>query len=68
MLTEIQKVHLLKEMVLSGAKIKEAEKALKCFELLRPSLKVMANGRIMLGLGHLDKTPLGLYRTLKGMI
>lgn len=57
------KQQTIKDMIGQGATEKEAHEALELFTLLRPGLKIKANGRIETE--HSDKTPLGLYRTLK---
>jgi hypothetical protein len=44
----------------------EADLAIALFDLLRPSLKLKANGRIDTSVG--DKTPLGLLRTIQRLL
>jgi hypothetical protein len=56
----------IKEMLDAGATQEEAEKATAMFDLLRPGLKVKGNGRVDTSYG--DKTPLGLYRMIVGII
>ena len=68
MLTDKKRAALLKDMEGSTLSEEEKEGTLNVYELLEPSLKVRKDGRILLGLGHCDKTPLGLYRTLKRFI
>ena len=57
------KTQSVEEMVEAGATQEEAEKAFELFEILRPGLRVKRNGRV--GTSQGDKTPLGLYRTIK---
>jgi hypothetical protein len=57
------KTQTIEDMMRAGASRYEAEDATKLFDLLRPGLKVKRNGRVELVGG--DKTPLGLYRTIK---
>lgn len=57
------KTRTIEEMVnLDGATLEEAQKAFALFEMLKPALKIKANGRI--NTTHGDKTALGLYRTI----
>lgn len=58
------KTRTIEEMInIDGATLEEAKAAFDLFELLRPGLKIKKNGRI--DTAHGDKTPLGLYRTIK---
>lgn len=57
------KTQTIEEMMKAGAHRYEAEDAERLFNLLRPGLKVKRNGRVDTVDG--DKTPLGLYRTIK---
>jgi hypothetical protein len=50
-------------MIDAGASREEAKGAFELFKLLRPGLKVKRNRRVYTTAG--DKTPLGLYRTIK---
>jgi len=54
------------EMIIAGATREEAKKAIELWEMLKPGLKVKDNGRVDTDFG--DKTPLGLYRTVKRMM
>jgi hypothetical protein len=60
------KAQTIEEMVLLGATTEEAKNAIELFKLLRPGLKVKRNGRIDTTGG--DKSPLGLYRTIKAEV
>lgn len=61
------KTRTIKEMItLDGATPEEAKAAFDLLELLRPGLRIKKNGRI--DTAHGDKTPLGLYRTIKNNI
>ena len=46
----------------------EIKCAMDLLELLEPCIKVNPDNRVNLGMGHADKTFLGLYRTLKSRI
>ena len=54
------------DMITAGASKREAEEAMELFNLLKPGMKIKRNGRVDTSIG--DKTPLGLYRTLKAEI
>lgn len=54
------------EIIAAGGTPDEAVHALNLFELLRPGLKVKANGRI--DTAHGDKTILGLYRMIGSQV
>jgi len=57
------KTQTVNDMVNGGATKEEAEKATRLFEMLYPCLKINKNGLISTTYG--DKTPLGLYRTIR---
>lgn len=57
------KTQTIEEMIKVGATHDEAEMVIELMDLLGPGLKIKRNGRIDTSYG--DKTPLGLYRTLK---
>jgi hypothetical protein len=57
----------IKEMLQAGATQEEAELAIMLYTLLKPGLKRLnPEGRIQTQWG--DKTPLGLLRTIKGLL
>jgi hypothetical protein len=60
------KTQTREEMIEEGASEFEARGAIFLMELLKPGLKIKANGRVDTAYG--DKTALGLYRAIKGMI
>jgi hypothetical protein len=60
------KTQTKEEMLALGATEAEANATLELFRVLRPCLKVKANGRIELT--HGDKTVLGFYRTVRDLV
>jgi hypothetical protein len=56
---------IIDAMLQAGATADEAAAAAEFFRVLRPGLKTKRNGRI--DTTHGDKTPLGLYRTCRGL-
>jgi hypothetical protein len=60
------KVQTIQDMVDVGATLTEAQNAMQLWKLLRPALKVGANGRVDTTEGN--KTPLGFYRTIRSFI
>ena len=57
------KTYSIADMVKMGVDREEAIAAMELFQMLKPALHIKENGRIDTTGG--DKTPLGLYRTLK---
>jgi hypothetical protein len=60
------KTQTMEDMLEAGATTDEAAAAARLFDILRPGLKVKANGRVNTEWG--DKYPLGLYYTIKRII
>jgi hypothetical protein len=58
----MKKIQTIDDMINAGASGPEAARADNLFQLLRPGLKIRANGRVDTSGG--EKTPLGLYRTI----
>ncbi len=60
-------LHSMKNPCLMASE-EETKRSMELLELLEPSIKINADNRMILGMGHNDKTFLGLYRTLKSRI
>lgn len=60
------KIQTREEMIQFGASPEEANKAVRLFEILRAGLRINERGLVETCYG--DKTPLGLYRTIRGFL